>query len=94
MSIFTSPGLSPGCGFTLICTGCAPGGTPAGSDCAGADVFTGAVLAGAVSSTDVPSPAFRVARIESESEVTMNNTAEMVVAFESSVADPRGPKAG
>jgi hypothetical protein len=40
-----------------------------------------------------PAPARFVARIESESEVTMNRTAEAVVAFESSVADPRGPNA-
>jgi len=35
----------------------------------------------------------RVARIESDSDVTMNTMAEPVVAFESSVAEPRGPKA-
>ena len=34
----------------------------------------------------------RVARIESVSEVSMNRIAEIVVAFESTVADPRGPK--
>src|SRR5450631_3714438 len=57
-------------------------------------VFGGAPLfAGADSSTVVPRPALRVARIESESDVTMNRIAEIVVAFESSVAEPRGPKA-
>ena len=37
--------------------------------------------------------AFRVARIASVSEVTMNTAAAMVVAFERTVAEPRGPKA-
>ena len=55
--------------------------------------FTGALLAGVPSSTVVPKPEFREARIESDSEVIMKSTAEMVVAFESSVAEPRGPKA-
>jgi hypothetical protein len=40
-----------------------------------------------------PVPERRVARIERESEVTMNRTAEAVVALDSSVADPRGPNA-
>jgi hypothetical protein len=40
-----------------------------------------------------PVPERRVARIESESDVTMNKTAEAVVALDSSVADPRGPNA-
>ncbi len=31
--------------------------------------------------------------IESEMDVSMNTTAEIVVALESSVADPRGPNA-
>ena len=60
-------------------------------------VFTGEFFVGAgllpLSSTVEPSPAFRVAMIERESDVIMNSTAEMVVAFESSVAEPRGPKA-
>jgi len=34
----------------------------------------------------------RVAMIESVSEVNINAIAEIVVAFESTVADPRGPK--
>ena len=65
-------------------------GTGAGAVFAG----TGALLfTGADSKTVVPNPAFRVARMESESEVTMNKIAEIVVALESSVAEPRGPKA-
>jgi len=40
-----------------------------------------------------PAPARRVAMIESVSDVIMNRIAEAVVAFESSVADPRGPNA-
>ncbi len=35
----------------------------------------------------------RVARIESDRDVIMNTMADAVVAFESSVAEPRGPKA-
>jgi hypothetical protein len=58
----------------------------------GTDFGIGAV-AGEPSNTLEPKPALRVAMIESESDVTMNSTAEMVVAFESKVADPRGPKA-
>ena len=40
---------------------------------------------------DTPAP--RVATTESEIDVSMKTIAEIVVAFESSVADPRGPKA-
>jgi hypothetical protein len=53
----------------------------------------GALVFGALSSTDVPSPAFLVASIDNDSDVTMNSTADIVVALESRVADPRGPKA-
>jgi hypothetical protein len=49
--------------------------------------------AGAVSSTDEPKPALRVAMMDSDSDVTMKSTADKVVAFDSKVADPRGPKA-
>ena len=60
-------------------------------------VFEGGLLAGAgfvpPSSTVAPKPALRVAMIESESEVIMKIIAETVVALESSVAEPRGPKA-
>jgi len=58
--------------------------------------FAGAVCApaGAVSRTVFePVDAPRVAKIESDSDVIMNTIAEPVVAFESSVAEPRGPKA-
>jgi hypothetical protein len=41
----------------------------------------------------VPKPAFLVARIESVRDVTMNRTAEIVVAFDKRVAEPRGPNA-
>ena len=50
-------------------------------------------LAGEPSRTVDAIPALRVARIESESDVSMNRTAEMVVALDSSVAEPRGPNA-
>jgi len=38
-------------------------------------------------------PAPRVAKIDKEIEVTINRIADIVVAFDSKVADPRGPKA-
>jgi len=60
---------------------------------AGACFLTGALLVEPPSRTVVPRPAFRVARMESESEVTMNRTAEIVVAFDNNVAEPRGPNA-
>jgi hypothetical protein len=77
----------------VIATG-APGTNPVGS----VVVFAGCLVevgAGCLSKIVLPpvAPARRVARIESESEVTINRTAEAVVAFESSVADPRGPNA-
>ena len=62
----------------------------------GAVEFAGAVCvpAGAVSRTVfAPADDPRVARIESDSDVIMNTIADTVVAFESSVAEPRGPKA-
>jgi hypothetical protein len=79
-------GLPPGrLGVTL--TGGAPvvdGFAPAGRLC----------FVGVLRSSTVPLlAALRVARIESAIEVHMNTIAEIVVAFESSVAEPRGPKA-
>jgi len=53
----------------------------------------GALFGGAESRTVVPNPALRVAIIDRLNDVSMNSTAEIVVAFESSVADPRGPNA-
>ena len=41
----------------------------------------------------LPEPAPRVARIDNVSDVTMNSTAEIVVAFDNNVAEPRGPNA-
>jgi hypothetical protein len=46
-----------------------------------------------LSSTEVAVPAFRVATIASERDVNMNTAAAIVVAFESTVAAPRGPNA-
>src|SRR6516162_9623300 len=60
---------------------------------AGAAGFGGAFFVVRSSNTDVPRPAFRVAMIESVNDVTIKATAEIVVAFDSSVAEPRGPKA-
>ena len=57
--------------------------------CAGA-VFTGAFCR---SSTLPEEAAFRVARIASDSDVIMKSAAAIVVAFDRTVADPRGPKA-
>ena len=86
--------------FTVFppCAGCA--GTP-GICTFVLDGAAGALLAGALfaepcvapSNTVVPRPAFRVAMMESESDVTMNSIAETVVAFDSKVAEPLGPKA-
>jgi hypothetical protein len=72
----------------------APGAPPGGS----VVVFAGCLVevgAGCLSKIVLPpvAPARRVARIESDNEVTMNRIAEAVVAFERSVADPRGPNA-
>ena len=55
----------------------------------GADVFTGCRS----SAEPAPAPASRVAMIESEIDVSMKTTVEIVVAFDSKVAEPRGPKA-
>jgi hypothetical protein len=41
----------------------------------------------------LPVPAFFVVKIDRDIEVNMKRTAEIVVAFESKVADPRGPNA-
>ena len=49
--------------------------------------------AGCLSRIVLPTPVCRVAMMDSDSEVIMNRIAEPVVAFESSVADPRGPNA-
>ncbi len=38
-------------------------------------------------------PEFRVVKMANDNEVTINSAAAMVVAFESTVADPRGPNA-
>ena len=53
----------------------------------------GADLAGVPSKTVAPSPAFRVAMIDSDSEVIMKTTADTVVALDNRVAEPRGPNA-
>ena len=53
----------------------------------------GAAGAGCLSKIVLPTPVCRVAIMERDSEVIMNKIADPVVAFESSVADPRGPNA-
>ena len=78
-----------------------PGAAGPGAGCTGTGIVVfvgpGALLAGAdlvaPSNTVDPKPALRVAMIESERDVTMNNIAEIVVTLESNVAEPRGPKA-
>ena len=45
------------------------------------------------SAVPLPDPLFFVAIIDKEIEVSINTTVEIVVAFESRVAEPRGPKA-
>ena len=67
-------------------------GLPAGAGVgigAGVDCFAGVFR----SRTVAPAPALLVAMIESPSEVHMKTIAEIVVAFDSKVADPRGPNA-
>lgn len=61
----------------------------------GAAGLTGTEVRVVWRSSPVPllTPALLVAMIESEMDVNINTTVEIVVAFESSVADPRGPKA-
>src|SRR5579862_9486233 len=56
-------------------------------------VFAGADLPGRSSNTVEPSPALRVAMIESVRDVSMKMTADTVVAFDRRVAEPRGPNA-
>jgi hypothetical protein len=64
-------------------------------------VFAGVLLAGALfaggrdppSNTVVPRPAFRVAMMDNDIDVIMNSIAEIVVAFDNNVAEPRGPNA-
>jgi hypothetical protein len=81
-----------GCGITgtLLCGAAGIAGTPvfAGPD-AGAD-FAGAFWR---SNTLPEEAAPRVAKIAKVSDVIMKIAAASVVAFESSVADPRGPNA-
>ena len=80
----------PPSGVTVMGPCCCWGtGAGAGAFFAGA-FFAGA---GAPSSTVVAKPALRVARIESVIDVMMKTTNEIVVAFESKVAEPRGPNA-
>jgi len=65
ISMLTWFGFPDGCTFIGTCTG-------AGADCTGAGAgvtgIAGAPFCGVVSSTEVPSPALRVARIDNESE--------------------------
>jgi hypothetical protein len=55
--------------------------------------FGAAAVPGCLSKIVLPTPARRVARIDSDSDVTMNRIADAVVAFDNSVADPLGPNA-
>ena len=74
---------------TLPAGGCCWPGMLTGTGCdLGALVF-----AGVASNTELPNPALLVAKIDNDSDVIMNNTAEIVVSLERRVADPRGPKA-
>jgi hypothetical protein len=69
--------------------GCVPTGAPVAGVEAGADFVTGLFR----SNTDDPAPAFFVDKIASVNDVSMNKPAAIVVAFESTVAAPRGPNA-
>jgi hypothetical protein len=70
-------------------------GAPVGlADFGAAPDLAGAVcLAPEESKTVLLTPDVRVARIESDSDVIINRIAAAVVACESIVAEPRGPKA-
>jgi hypothetical protein len=57
---------------------------------AGAEVFVGCRCSAVPPTLD---PLFFVAMIDKEIEVSINTTVETVVTLESSVAEPRGPKA-
>src|SRR5579863_483881 len=88
--------VTEGCfGSPLGCAGVTE--TGAFGTCPGAGTatpgFWAAAGPGCLSRTVLPTPARRVARIDSDSDVTMNSIAEAVVALDSSVADPRGPNA-
>jgi hypothetical protein len=93
---FTTFPPCAGCaGRPGICTFVCEGALLAGALLAGA-LLAGALFVGACvapSNTEVPSPAFRVAMIESDIDVIMNSIADTVVAFDNKVAEPRGPKA-
>ena len=68
----------------------------AAGGCAGAAGFVLVVEPFTPDSTDPEpgvAPLWRTAKIESVIEVTINNTADQVVALERAVAAPRGPKA-
>ena len=85
-------GFPPLSGTTVI-PGCPEGRPvpgPAGmAGCAGAFFVIGALSRTEEPTAELP----RVARIASVSDVTMNSPAATVVARDSSVAPPRGPKA-
>jgi hypothetical protein len=91
-------GAGAGAGWGGNCTGIVLFGPALVGAAAGA-LFPGPACAGAVftafcrSSTLPDVAAFRVAKIASDSDVIMKTTAEIVVAFDSTVADPRGPNA-
>jgi len=72
------------------------GGAPGSPSGIRAGAFTGAVLGaltGRCSKTVLLLTELRAATTASVSEVTMNRLAATVVAFDSMVAEPRGPKA-
>jgi hypothetical protein len=71
-------------------------GTVIGGIVAGRAGFTGAgavAFTGFLFSSVLPVPLVRIATIDNVIDVIMNKIAEIVVAFESNVADPRGPNA-
>ena len=57
---------------------------------AGAEVFVGCRWSAVPPAAE---PLFFVAMIDNDIEVSMKTTVEIVVTLESSVAEPRGPKA-
>ena len=80
----------------FFCTGAGTGAGIAVVGTAAAGAADLGALAGAPCRSSVgvdEAPTFLVATIDNEIEVSMKRIADSVVAFDSNVADPRGPKA-
>ena len=89
MKIYFFAGAGAGCAGAGAGVFCGAGGT---GICTW--LGAGADFAGCRSKIVLPPPpVFLVASIDNDIDVNINRIAEIVVAFDSSVADPRGPNA-